>query len=64
MLVSSNCAKCMSLIIGNQSVKKVDRFCPRVDVVPDYRLITRGSMSQSFNQFAYMAINVRGGFWA
>jgi hypothetical protein len=34
----------------------VDHFCPRVDVVPNYRLITWGSMSMRFNEFAYRVV--------
>ena len=46
------CAECMSQKIVGQSVKRVNPFRPRVDVVPDYRLIKKGSISQSFDHTA------------
>ena len=52
------CAKFMSLVIIGQYVKIVDHFRPNVDVVLDYRLMTRGSTSQSFNNSTYMFVNV------
>ena len=42
----------MSLIIVGRSMKRVDPFCPSVDVVPNYMLIIVGYMSQSFDHFA------------
>ena len=47
-----------NLIIVGQLVNKVDHFCLRVDVVPDYRLTIVGSMSKSFGHSAYMVVNV------
>ena len=43
----------MSPIVVNQYVERVDPFYVRGDVVPNYRLIRRGSMSLSFDNFAY-----------
>lgn len=42
----------MSLKFINQSVKRVNPLRPRVEMVPDNRLIIRGSMSQSFDHHA------------
>ena len=36
----------------------------KVDVVPDYRLIIGGSMSLSFDNFAYRVVSVWEGIWA
>ena len=33
-------------------------------MVLDYRLIIGGSMSQSFDHYAYKVVSVLGGFWA
>ena len=51
-------AKCMSFTIADQSMKRVDPFCMRVDVVPNYRLIRRGITGQSSDDYAYMVVSV------
>ena len=56
------CAECMPLIIISQYVKRMDPFCPKVDVMLDYRLMTRGSTSQSFDHSTYMFVYVQEDF--
>ena len=57
------CAKCMSLVVVDQFVKRVGPLRMRVDVVWDYIIIIGGSMSQSFGPSAYIVVNVWEGFW-
>ena len=60
ILQGEGAEKSFHLIIfySRKSLLPLDHFCLRVDVVLDCRLIRGGSMSMSFDDFAYSVVSV------